>query len=83
MPGMPEGLEIRDRAYRLGARRWNADGEIQGLLAEARPNGTAPYSAEQRDALLGRRFDRAALAQAPLSYERLDQLTMEILLGVR
>lgn len=71
-------LILRDRA-----RRWNADREIQGLLAEARPSGTAPYSAEQRDALLGRRFDRAALAQAPLSYERLDQLTMEILLGVR
>lgn len=71
-------LILRDRA-----RRWNADSEIQALLAEARPNGTAAYSAVHRDALLGRRFDRAALAQAPLSYERLDQLTMEVLLGVR
>jgi hypothetical protein len=28
-------------------------------------------------------FDRVALAQKPLPYEQLDQLTVEVLLGVR
>lgn len=71
-------LILRDRA-----RRWKQDKEIQGLLEGALPNGTAPYSHAHRDALLGREFDRAALARKPLSYERLDQLTMEVLLGLR
>jgi hypothetical protein len=33
--------------------------------------------------VLGHDVDRAALGAAPLNYERLDQLTVEILLGVR
>ena len=71
-------LILRDRA-----RRWNQDREIQDLLAGSLPDGTAPYSPAHRDALLGRVFDRNALARTPLSYERLDQLTMEVLLGLR
>jgi xylose isomerase len=71
-------LILRDRG-----RRWNEDKEIQALLAETRPDEAAAYSAAHRDALLARTFDRTALAQKPLSYERLDQLTMEVLLGVR
>ena len=35
------------------------------------------------DTLLAQNFDRAALAAKGLAYERLDQLTMEVLLGVR
>ena len=41
------------------------------------------YSAANRDALLGRSFDRAGLSSRGLAYERLDQLTIEVLLGVR
>jgi xylose isomerase len=33
--------------------------------------------------LLATPFDRASVAQRGLGYERLDQLTMELLLGVR
>ena len=47
---------------------------------------TAAGSGERlpaRDALLAQNFDRAALAAKGLAYERLDQLTMEVLLGVR
>jgi xylose isomerase len=33
--------------------------------------------------LLGYNFDRAAMASQGLKYERLDQLTIDILLGVR
>jgi xylose isomerase len=71
-------LILRDRA-----RRWNADTEIQALLKESGVPAPARYSAAQRDALLDATFDRAALARRRLSYERLDQLTMEVLLGAR
>ncbi len=68
------------------AERWNADPEIQALLAEIKEtDGEAfgKFSKEKASTLLARQFDRAALASKGLKYERLDQLTMEILLGVR
>jgi xylose isomerase len=61
------------------AARWNADKEIQSLLKESGSNASLPA----RDTLLAQNFDRAALAAKGLSYERLDQLTMEVLLGAR
>lgn len=64
------------------AARWNADAEIQALVQET-GHKKIPYSAENRDALLNRNFDRVALASKGLAYERLDQLTTEVLLGVR
>jgi xylose isomerase len=77
-------LILRERG-----KQWNADSEIQALLSEI--NGSAhpdvavpaPHSSRHRDALLATTFDRASLAQRGLAYERLDQLTMEVLLGVR
>ena len=42
-----------------------------------------PTTGCRRDALLAQSFDRAVLAAKRLDYERLDQLTMDILLGVR
>jgi xylose isomerase len=69
------------------AKRWHADEEIQALVASVGDAHDAPafssYSARNRDALLASPFDRAALAKRGLAYERLDQLTMEVLLGVR
>jgi xylose isomerase len=70
------------------AARWNADPEIQALLQSIGQKGQgAPalsaYSAQHRDALLGQKFDRVALASEKLEYERLDQLTIDLLLGVR
>ena len=43
----------------------------------------SPYSPQHRDALLGAPFDRVALAAKGLAYERLDQLTVDLLLGFR
>lgn len=69
--------------------QWNADPEIQALLAEinADDGSTDPfkgrYTPEKAAALKMATFDRVALGQRGLAYERLDQLTMEILLGVR
>ena len=80
-------LILRERAT-----RWNADAEIQGLLSETGAKGGGPaagalelasYAPRHRDLLLGTSFDRVSLAKKGLAYERLDQLTMDVLLGVR
>lgn len=71
------------------AARFNADPDIQALLAEI--NATSgeheallgAYSADKVNALKAKTFDRTALGQRGLLYERLDQLTVELLLGVR
>ncbi len=71
------------------AQRWNADPEIQALLAEINADDGSmmpflgKYSRETANALKAYAFDRVALGKRGLKYERLDQLTMEILLGVR
>ena len=75
-------LILRERA-----KQWHADAEIQALVASVGDAHDAPnfsrYSQRNRDALLASTFDRAGLAKRGLAYERLDQLTMEVLLGVR
>jgi xylose isomerase len=67
--------------------QWNADPEIKALLAEiAETNGKGTIGKFEKAgaaSLLSREFDRAALSAKGLKYERLDQLTMDILLGVR
>lgn len=71
------------------AERWNADSEIQGLLAELNADDgathgvTGVYTREKAVALKGMEFDRIALGSRGLRYEMLDQLTNEVLLGVR
>jgi xylose isomerase len=71
------------------AARFNADPEIQAILAanNAGDASLAPYfgryTAAKADALKAHSFDRAAIASRGLQYERLDQLTVEVLLGVR
>jgi xylose isomerase len=67
------------------AARWNADAEIKAMLAEIEETNTQAqsYSKDHAEKLLRRSFDRASLAAKGLRYERLDQLTMDILLGVR
>src|ERR1041385_4386654 len=68
--------------------RFNHDAEIQQLLAELGRRGGATservtFSAEGARALKTRTFDLAALRGQGYAYERLDQLTMELLLGAR
>jgi xylose isomerase len=71
------------------ARRFNADPEIQALLAEINADDGAMlpylggYSTQKAAALRAQNFDRAAISRPGLGYERLDQLTVELLLGVR
>jgi xylose isomerase len=71
------------------AAQWNADKEIQGLLAEVNGDDGSmsayfgKYSAQKAAALKAQKFDRALIAGRGLRYERLDQLTIELLMGVR
>lgn len=64
------------------AKQWNADEEIQAILSEIE-NTNQSYKLGDFDSLLAENFDRHALAAKGLKYERLDQLTMDILFGVR
>ncbi len=70
------------------ALRWNADSEVQALLAEINADdGSLNYlndgfSPEAVTRLKDETFDREALGRRGLPYERLDQVTVEILLGV-
>ena len=67
------------------AARWNANTEIQAPLAEINAGETqvvpAVYSAEAARNLKAVSFDRVALGARGLPYERLDQLTVDVLLG--
>ena len=71
------------------AAQWNADKEIQSLLAEINEDDGSMnqyfgrYSADKANALKAQAFDRSVIAGRGLKYERLDQLTVEVLLGVR
>jgi xylose isomerase len=65
------------------AARWNADPEIQALVRDIGAAADADTAAPAPSTPGGVPFDRAALAAVRLPYERLDQLTMDLLLGVR
>jgi len=71
------------------AAQWNADKEIQSIVAEINASDGSmdkyfgKYSTEKANALKAQVFDRSAIAGRGLKYERLDQLTLEVLLGVR
>lgn len=61
--------------------QFNADTEIQSLLKDLRSGGNAPPPSPAE--LKKMEFDSKALAARKLHHERLDQLTQELLLGVR
>lgn len=70
-------------------KRWNADKEIQDLLREVRDRRGAldekvgAFSAEKAKEIRRSAPDLKTLRAQGYPYERLDQLTMELLLGVR
>lgn len=77
-------LMLKDKAA-----QFNADPEIQAILAEI--NAEDPelatvlgkYSPEKAQAIRAIEFDRKTIASRGLRYERLDQLTVDLLLGMR
>ncbi len=68
------------------AKRWNENAEIKAILDEIaetnRENLVGKFSAENSANLLSQNFDLKQLASKGLRYERLDQLTMDVLFGV-
>ena len=73
-------LILKDKAKQFAAHT-----EIQSLLREIRGDGTelvGRFSPDAAALLKTRSFDRRALAARPLPYERLDQLVVDLLLGV-
>jgi xylose isomerase len=71
------------------AERFNADSDIQALLAQinADDGSTRPYvgkyTSEKAKALKSAKFDRTKIGQRGMPYEQLDQLTVELLMGIR
>jgi len=71
------------------AAQFNADPEIQAILAEINAEDPAlaavfgKYTPEKAEALKAHAFDRKAISDRGLKYERLDQLTIDLLLGMR
>ncbi len=78
------------KMFKAKAQRFNADAEIQQLLQEInRSDGIydalldGKYSTEKMRKLKEAELDPDALGERGYLYERLDQLTVEIILGVR
>ena len=71
------------------AEQWNADPDIQELVARITADDGAmaaylgPYSTERAAELKAIDLDRRALAARGQPYEALDQLTIDVLLGAR
>ena len=70
------------------ARRWSMDKEIQGILTELSSHGNGipklgRYSKESASQLLSCTFNKDEILKKRLPYERLDLLTVDMLLGLR
>ncbi len=75
--------------FKEKAAQFNTDKEIQAILAEIKVEDPAmqaylgSYTSEKARALKEHSFNRQAIASRGLKYERLDQLTIDLLLGYR
>nr|WP_238596537.1 xylose isomerase [Abditibacterium utsteinense] len=69
------------------ARQFNQDSEIQAIVQELNGSGSSAfaggYSKQAAESLQAINFDVAALTSRSLPYEKLDQLVIDLLLGVR
>ncbi len=71
------------------AAQFNADKDIQAILAEVNAEDPSmlaffgKYSSDKAKALKAQPFDRSKISSRGLKYEKLDQLTIDLLLGNR
>jgi len=71
------------------AAQFNQDAEVQALLAEINSSDDSltpyfgKYTPEKAAALKSHAFDRTAIASRGLKFERLDQITIDIITGTR
>jgi xylose isomerase len=75
-------------ALKERAARWGEDGDIRAAEVEAKVPELAldtvgPYSRERADELLAEQHDLAALGARECRNERLDQLAVDLILGLR
>jgi len=75
--------EIQHLVNELASRGDSEDAGDGGAPAAAAGAGGVRFDAGRARALRERTFDLASLRRSGFGYERLDQLTMELLLGVR
>jgi xylose isomerase len=76
--------------FKEKAKQFNEDPAIQACLAELKDLQTEPetqglmkkYSKDSAAKIKATEYDRVALAEKGLGYERLDQLTVDLLMGV-
>jgi len=74
--------------FKERAARWNTDEEIQSILKEvavpvAGLPSLAKYTSQSSESLLAHNFSKEAILSKRLPYERLDQLTIDIITGTR
>ncbi|MEP7270122.1 MAG: xylose isomerase [Acidobacteriota bacterium] len=75
--------------FKEKARQFNADKEIQSLIEEIRSSDPTfesipvVFTPERAAKIKGLALNRVELAKKRLPYEKLDQLTIDLLLGVR
>jgi xylose isomerase len=71
------------------AQRWNSDREIQRLLRQINVENaelsrlTRRFSPQNAKKLLAADFNRVKLGAVDMPYEQLDQLTMDLIMGIR
>jgi xylose isomerase len=71
------------------AAQFNSDKEIQALLTDINADDGSmdqylgKYTGKKAAALRAQTFNRKAIGERGLKYERLDQLTIDLLLGTR
>jgi xylose isomerase len=75
-------------ALKERAAQWSSDADIAAAEAEAKVAELAletvgTYSAERADELLAERHDLDALGARECRHERLDQLAIDLILGLR
>ena len=77
------------KALEHKARRFNADKDIQKIVRQVARDDqtldklTAKFSKTSANKLLEMDFDREKIAAKPLPYEKLDQLTFDLIMGLR
>ncbi len=72
--------------FREKVAQFNSDAEIQGIVQELNKDTqtlVGTFSPESAEKLKSHDFDVAALTNRSLPYEKLDQLVVELLMGVR
>jgi xylose isomerase len=76
-------LALKERASQWGLDAEIAAAEADAKVAELALDTVGPYSAERADELMAEAHDLEALGARECRNERLDQLAVDLILGLR